>query len=63
MPDLPDECLPAWQAFSALGQDIRASDIQAYIELTGHELDSWEVEGVLALQLWRSVSWQQNMQA
>lgn len=63
MPVLPEECEPAWEAFSALGQDIKASDIQAYIELTGHELDAWEVDAILALQQWRSVNWQQNMQS
>lgn len=46
--------------FASLGQNITASDIAAYCQLTGHELDPWEVEVILSLDRWRSVDWQQN---
>lgn len=60
MPTLPDECFSAWNAFTRLGQDIKASDIYAYSALTGQIFDAWEVDAILSLQQWRSFDWQQN---
>jgi len=63
-PQLPDECANAWEVFLTLGHGVKAGDIKAYIDLTGNDLDAWEVDGILSLEHWRGVDkpWQQNTQ-
>lgn len=62
-PELPDECLDAWQAFLMIGE-ATPTNIKAYCDLVGADLDAWEAEALLALERWRKVDkpWQQNTQ-
>ena len=47
-PDLPVESECLWGAFSRLS-DVSYTEIKAYAELTGNDLDCWEIDTIIGL--------------
>ena len=53
-PRLSQEHDSVWQAYTSLSE-YTYSEIESYVRLTGHELDCWEVEAIMALAKYRGV--------
>jgi len=53
-PRLSDDHADVWQAYISLSE-YTYSEIESYIRLTGHELECWEVEAIMALAKYRGV--------
>lgn len=54
VPILREEHGGVWQAYTSLSE-YTYGEIESYIRLTGHELDCWEVEAIMALARHRGV--------
>lgn len=53
-PKLSQDHDSVWQAYTSLSE-YTYSEIESYVRLTGHELDCWEVEAIMALAKYRGV--------